>query len=89
MAHHFHFHPEDTNRGWCRQTWYHTDQSYLRPEFGILQSWITGLDVEEGDATLAFMEGVISIMMNFRQKFGITDRSDWFKIGRIRTKSIL
>tara|TARA_B100000900_G_C20558926_1_gene708024 strand:+ start:608 stop:1579 length:972 start_codon:yes stop_codon:yes gene_type:complete len=76
----FHFPPEDTNRGWYRQTWYHTDQSYLRPEFECLQSWITGLDVEEGDATLAFMEGSNKYHDEFRQKFGITDRSDWFRL---------
>ncbi len=76
----FHFPPEDTNRGWYRHTWYHTDQSYLRPEFECLQSWITGLDVEEGDATLAFMEGSNKYHDEFRQKFGITDRSDWFRL---------
>lgn len=76
----FHFPPEDTNRGWYRKTWYHTDQSYLRPDFECLQSWVTGLDVEEGDATLAFMEGSNKYHDEFREKFGITDRSDWFRL---------
>lgn len=76
----FHFPPEDTNRGWYRKTWYHTDQSYLRPDFECLQSWVTGLDVEEGDATLAFMESSNQYHDEFREKFGITDRSDWFRL---------
>jgi len=82
----FHFPPEDTNRGWYRQTWYHTDQSYLRPEFECLQSWITGLDVEEGDATLAFMESSNNYHDEFREKFGITDRSDWFRLEKEEQK---
>ena len=76
----FHFPPEDTNRGWYRQTWYHTDQSYLRPDFECLQSWVTGYDVDEGDATLAFMESSNQYHEEFRKKFGITDSSDWFKL---------
>ena len=83
----FHFPPEDTNRGWYRQTWYHTDQSYLRPEFECLQSWITGLDVEEGDATLAFMESSNNYHDEFREKFGITDRSDWFRLEKEEQKA--
>ena len=83
----FHFPPEDTNRGWYRKTWYHTDQSYLRPEFECLQSWITGLDVEEGDATLAFMERSNNYHDEFREKFGITDRSDWFRLEKEEQKA--
>lgn len=83
----FHFPPEDTNRGWYRKTWYHTDQSYLRPEFECLQSWITGLDVEEGDATLAFMEGSNKYHDEFREKLGITDRSDWFRLEESEQKA--
>ena len=83
----FHFPPEDTNRGWYRKTWYHTDQSYLRPEFECLQSWITGLDVEEGDATLAFMESSNNYHDEFREKFGITDRSDWFRLEKEEQKA--
>ena len=52
----FHFPPEETNRGWYRNTWYHTDQSYQRTDFECVQSWVTAYDVDEGDATLAFME---------------------------------
>jgi len=72
---------EITRRGWNRNnTWYHTDQSYTRPEFSCIQSWVTGLDVNEGDATLAFMEGSNIFHKEFSEKFGITDTSDWHKL---------
>jgi ectoine hydroxylase-related dioxygenase (phytanoyl-CoA dioxygenase family) len=75
----FHFPPEETNRGWYRQTWYHTDQSYLRPEFECIQSWVTGYDVDEGDATLAFMEGSNKYHREFQEVNNINDKSDWYK----------
>lgn len=76
----FHFPPEDTNRGWYRKTWYHTDQSYTRPEFECIQSWVTGYDVEEGDATLALMEGSNKYHKEFRDEFNINDKSNWFRL---------
>ena len=46
---------EVTNRGYYRgRTWYHTDQSFTRNDFECVQSWVTGHDVNEGDATLIF-----------------------------------
>lgn len=75
----FHFPPEDTHRGWHRQTWYHTDQSYLRPDFECIQSWITGYDVDEGDATLAFMENSNIYHKEFQKTFNISDKSDWYR----------
>ncbi len=75
----FHFPPEDTHRGWYRQTWYHTDQSYLRPDFECIQSWITGYDVDEGDATLAFMENSNNYHKEFQETFNINDKSDWYR----------
>jgi len=53
----FNLPPEETNKGWNRNnTWYHTDQSFTNSGFKCLQSWVTGLDVNEGDATLSFLE---------------------------------
>ena len=75
----FHFPPEETNRGWYRQTWYHTDQSYLRPEFACIQSWVTAYNVDEGDATLAFMEGSNKYHKAFQEVFKLEDKSDWYK----------
>lgn len=73
--------PEETNRGWNRNnTWFHSDQSFLRNVFECVQSWITGLDVEEGDATLAFYEKSHKFHKDFRENFNIEDKSNWYKL---------
>ncbi len=82
----YQFPPEDMKRGWRRNTWFHTDQSYMRPEFECLQSWITGNDVEDGDATLAFYEGSNKYHAEFAKEFGGDDikktlgSGDWYKL---------
>ena len=45
-----------------------------------MQSWITGLDVCEGDATLAFMEGSHNFHEECGKKFKLTDTSNWHKL---------
>jgi len=77
----FNLPPEITNRGWKnRNTWYHSDQSYLTPDFKCVQSWVTGLDVHEGDATLSIMEGSHKFHNEMREQFQITDKANWFKM---------
>jgi len=76
---------EVTKRGYNRNnTWYHTDQSYLRPEFECMQTWITGLDVEKDDATLAIYEGSHQYHEEFANKFKIKEKkgskADWYKL---------
>lgn len=82
----FHFPPEETNRGWYRKTWYHTDQSYFKPDFECIQSWVTAYDVDEGDATLAFMEGSNKYHKEFQDVFKLEDKSDWYKHNREEQK---
>ena len=73
--------PEYTKRGWNRNhTWFHTDQSYTRRGFECIQSWVTGFDVNEGDATLAFMEGSNKYHLEFAEQFGVTEKKDWYKL---------
>lgn len=72
--------PEITGRGWFRKNWFHTDQSYTRNDFECVQSWVTLLDVEKGDATLAFYEKSHKLHKEFSEKFGIKDKSDWFQL---------
>lgn len=80
----FHIPPEITKRGWNQNhTWYHTDQSYTRNNFECIQSWATGLDVEDGDATLAFLEGSNRFHKEFQEHFKITDKSDWYKLSEV------
>lgn len=79
----FHLPPEVTNRGYNRNnTWYHTDQSYSRNDFEIVQSWITGLDVTNGDATIGFMESSNSYHRECAQRFNLSDKKDWYKISQ-------
>ena len=76
----FHLPPEITNRGWYRgNMWYHTDQSYTRNNFECIQSWITGYDVNENDATLAFLEYSNKYHKEFSEQYDIKDKSDWYK----------
>lgn len=77
----FNMPPETTNRGWNRQhTWYHTDQSYTRNNLESIQSWVTALDVNDGDATLAFLEGSNAHHKAFADHFKVADKSDWYKL---------
>jgi len=77
----FHMPPENTGGGWFRgKSWLHTDQSYLRNSFECVQSWVTAYDVNPGDATLTFLEGSHGWHDAFRERFGIVDKSDWFKL---------
>lgn len=79
----FNLPPEITKRGWNRgNTWYHTDQSYMNDEFKCIQSFITGLDINENDATLSIFEGSNKYHSEFRDKFNITDKKDWYKLNR-------
>ncbi len=77
----FHFPPETTNLGWYKgNNWLHCDQSYLRPDFECIQSWINGFDTNVGDATLTFYEGSHKYHNEFRERFQVTDKDDWYKL---------
>jgi len=78
-----HLDPAITNKGSNKgNTWYHTDQSYFTPEFKCVQSFITGLDIENGDATLSIMEGSHKFHKEFKERFDIKDKKDWFKLSK-------
>lgn len=73
--------PEVSNRGWNRNhTWYHTDQSFLRNEFECVQSWVSALDVNEGDATLSVFVNSHKYHGLCAEEFGIKDKPDWYKL---------
>ena len=76
-----HLPPETTGRGWNRgNTWFHTDQSFTTPDFRCVQSFVTGLDIEENDATLAVFEGSHKYHQEFRDRFEVSDKSNWYKL---------
>lgn len=80
-----HLAPEHTNRGYNKgNTWYHTDQSYFKPEFKCVQSFITGLDIDDGDATLSIMEGSHKFHKEFKERFDIKDKKDWYKLSQLQ-----
>jgi len=76
----FHMPSEITGIGWHRSTWYHSDQSFVARGFKCVQSWVTGLDVNRGDATLAFYEGSNNYHSDFGDAFGVTDKNNWYKL---------
>ena len=76
----FHMPSEITGIGWHRSTWYHSDQSFIARGFKCVQSWVTGLDVNRGDATLAFYEGSNNYHSDFGDAFGVTDKNNWYKL---------
>jgi ectoine hydroxylase-related dioxygenase (phytanoyl-CoA dioxygenase family) len=70
--------PETTNIGWYRKTKYHTDQSPLNSKFDCIQGWINAFDTNEGDATLAFLEGSHKYHKDLYKKFNIDEKADWY-----------
>ncbi len=77
----FHLPPETTGLGWYKgNQWLHCDQSFLRNGFECVQSWINGYDTNEGDATLTFYEGSHKYHREFKERFNIEDKDDWYKL---------
>lgn len=79
----FNLPPEITKKGWNKgNTWYHTDQSFMSNEFKCIQSFITGLDINNYDATLSIMEGSNKHHAEFRETYDVTDKTDWYKLNK-------
>jgi ectoine hydroxylase-related dioxygenase (phytanoyl-CoA dioxygenase family) len=72
--------PEATNKGWHHKNWMHSDQSYTVEGFKCMQTWLTALDVEEGDSTLSLLLGSHKLHAEFAQIFGIKDKGNWYKL---------
>lgn len=79
----FHLPPEITKKGWFRgNTNYHTDQSFTTPDFQCIQSFISGMDINEYDSTLSFMEGSNKYHSEFKDTYSVTDKSNWYKLSK-------
>ena len=77
----FHFPPEITNFGWFHRAQHlHTDQSYLRNKKECIQGWVTANPIEEGDATLTFLEGSHKFHKDCATEFKLKDKADWVKL---------
>jgi len=79
----FNIPPENTNKGWFKKTWLHSDQSFKRNKFECMQSWVTGLDVEENDATLTILEGSNKFHKEFQDEFKTSEPGDWYKLNEL------
>jgi ectoine hydroxylase-related dioxygenase (phytanoyl-CoA dioxygenase family) len=86
-----HMPPELTKRGWFRNTWYHTDQSYLRNDLECYQAFVNMFDVNDHDATLTILEGSHKYHSEFAKfkEFDKVDKKskeykelkkDWYKL---------
>jgi hypothetical protein len=77
----YHMPPEVTKLGWYRRKdWFHCDQSYTDSSFKCVQGWVTGYDVNEGDATLSILEGSQNFHQGLKERFNITNKQDWYKL---------
>lgn len=76
----FHMPPETTKRGWFKNNWLHTDQSYLRNDFECVQGWITAEDVNNGDATLTFLKNSHKYHGWAANRFNLAEKADWTKL---------
>lgn len=84
--------PEVTGRGWHHKDWLHLDQSPTRNGLEAYQSWVTPLDVREGDGTLTVLKGSHKKHAEFADRFSLRvlpddstkvkhqKKQDWFKL---------
>lgn len=79
----YHMPPEVTKLGWYRgNNWLHCDQSFIDSTFKCVQGWVTGYDVNEGDATLSILEKSHMFHDAFKNRFNVTDKKDWYKLNQ-------
>jgi ectoine hydroxylase-related dioxygenase (phytanoyl-CoA dioxygenase family) len=76
----FNLPPEITKRGWSSKLWLHCDQSFTQNELKTVQSWVTALDVNEGDATLVVLEQSHKYHKQFAEEFQMTKNKQWHKL---------
>ena len=71
------------SRGYYRgNDWFHVDQSFTKKKFECVQGFVSLYDVNQGDATFEYREGSVALHSKFGDKFGITDKTDWYKISK-------
>ena len=79
---------EITKRGYYRRhNWFHSDQAISSNGFKCVQSWITSMDVNEGDSTLVFLENSHLFHKEFteknvsmEEKTDKKNQKDWYKL---------
>ena len=77
----YHMPPEITKRGWYRKNdWLHCDQCFQNSDFNCVQSWVTANDINEGDATLTFLEGSNNFHKDCSDDCNIDCKKNWYKL---------
>ena len=77
----YHMPPEITKRGWYRnKDWLHCDQCFQNNDFDSIQSWVTANDINEGDATLTFLEGSNNFHKDCSIECSIDCKKNWYKL---------
>jgi hypothetical protein len=80
----FHIPPETTKLGWYKgNDWFHCDQSFTNNKFKCVQGWVTGYDINEGDATLTILESSNEYHKYFQDRFNTDVKDDWYKLNEI------
>jgi len=60
------------------EKWFHTDQNYSQNDFMAVQSWITGFDVRDGDATLGFLENSHKFHKSMKETFKLEENDEFY-----------
>ncbi len=82
-----HLPPEKTKRGWyLGNNWFHTDQSFMKPEKCCIQGFINLYPVNEKDATLTVLEKSHKYHQALRNEFNLEIKDDWYKINEDEMK---
>ncbi len=69
--------PDYTHNDFTNQ-WFHLDQTILKTKLEGIQGWVTGKDVNPGDATLIYYDQSHKMLDDFMDNFGVRTKSDWF-----------
>ncbi len=75
-----HLPPEQTNRGWYRNEWFHTDQSSQKIGKYCIQGMVTLYDVNENDASLAVLEKSHNYHEEFFDYKDKDSNGDWYRL---------
>lgn len=78
----FHLPPEISKEGWYdSDDWFHVDASYMRKDFECVQGFVTGFDINDGDASLTILEGSNKYHSEYGE-FWEPSENDWVRLSQ-------
>jgi hypothetical protein len=76
-----HLPPEKTKKGWyLKNEWFHTDQSFNKPNKCCIQGLVNLYPVNNKDASLSILEGSHLLHQEFKNNFNPDNTDDWYKL---------